>query len=376
MTADRSTLARTRSGRVLHIVPVALRTRPHVAVVVPCFNYGRFLPAAVGSVLTQPGVDVSVVVVDDASTDDSLEVARSLAAADPRVQVIAHESNRGPVETFNDGLAAARGDYLVRLDADDLLTPGSLARAVAVAEALPDVGLVYGHPVHFHGNPPPLRRGRDRASGWTVWPGTQWLADRCADGTNVITSPEVVMRMSVVERVGGQQPLAHTHDMEMWFRIAAFADVAYVRGCDQALHREHADSLSARKVDDVKDLEQRLEAFEVLFAGPVGELAGSPVLRTTALRAVALDAVAIARHRLDRGRAPASVIEALTKLARGAWPEVTQHPSWRGLERRLDAPRGWSPHRPEAVVPAVLSRIEGERARWRWHRRGVYTGSS
>lgn len=375
MTADRSTLARTRSGRVLHLVPVALRRRPHVAVVVPCFNYGRFLPAAVGSVLAQPGVDVSVVVVDDASTDDSLEVARSLAAADPRVQVIAHESNRGPVETFNDGLAAARGDYLVRLDADDLLTPGSLARAVAVGEALPDVGLVYGHPVHFHGDPPAPRRGRDRASGWTVWPGTQWLADRCADGTNVITSPEVVMRMSVVERVGGQQPLAHTHDMEMWFRIAAFADVAYVRGCDQALHREHADSLSARKVDDVKDLEQRLEAFEVLFAGVVGGVPGAAVLRSTALRAVALRALEIASHRLDRGRASESVTQGLAAVALRAWPEVVGQPAWARLQRRLQAPGGWSPRRPAAVLASAASRVEAERAVWRWERHGVYGGT-
>lgn len=375
MTTPATTGLDAHNGKPQHVRPISLTARRSVAVVVPCFNYARFLPAAVRSVLEQEAVDVSVVIVDDASTDSSLEVALELAAGDPRVQVIAHESNRGPVETFNDGLAVARGDYLVRLDADDLLTAGSLARAVAVGEAFPEVGLVYGHPVHFHGEPPRIAPDRLRAHRWTVWPGRRWLADRCADGSNVVTSPEVLMRTSVVHRVGGQQPLAHTHDMEMWFRIAAFSDVAYVRGCDQAFHREHPQSLSALRVDDLKDLEQRREAFETLFAGSVGQLPEAAALRGTALRAVALDAVRMASHRMDRGRAPAATIEAMAAAARGAWPAVTDHPAWRALQRRIEAPGGWSARRPVALLAAAGSRIEAERAMWRWHRFGVYGGS-
>ena len=53
------------------------------------------------------------------------------------------------VATFNDGAKTATGEFLVRLDADDLLTPGSLARATQLARAYPSVGLVYGHPIHF-----------------------------------------------------------------------------------------------------------------------------------------------------------------------------------------------------------------------------------
>ncbi len=118
-----------------------------VTVVIPCYNYARYLPAAVASALSQHAADVDVIVVDDRSTDDSLAVARELADADARVRVIAHESNAGPVQTFNDGLAAARGEFLVRLDADDMLTPGSLRRALAVMQHFPSVGLAYGHPI-------------------------------------------------------------------------------------------------------------------------------------------------------------------------------------------------------------------------------------
>ena len=226
----------------LRVRPHALAAtdRPTVTVVIPCFNYGRFLPDAVTSALSQDGVEVDVVVVDDRSTDDSLAVARALAVEHPAVRVLAHDTNQGPVATFNDGLEFVSGEFLVRLDADDLLTPGSLARAAALARCYPSVGLVYGHPRHFTSEPPAPRL---RVRSWTVWPGRHWLADRCRTGLNVITSPEVLMRTSVVQRVGGQQPLMHTHDMEMWLRISAFADVARVNGPDQAWHRDHPDSL-------------------------------------------------------------------------------------------------------------------------------------
>ena len=198
-----------------------------VSVIIPCFNYARFLPTSVRSALSQTGVEVDVVIVDDASTDGAVDVARRLAAEHPAVRVLAHETNQGPATTFNDGLELASGEFLVRLDADDMLTPGALARATALARAYPSVGLVYGHPRHFDNEPPPPRTA---VRSWTVWPGRQWLADRCRNGLNVITAPEVVMRSSVVERVGGQQPLVYSHDLEMWMRIAAFSDVGRVDG--------------------------------------------------------------------------------------------------------------------------------------------------
>ena len=100
--------------------------RPQVSVIITCYNYGRFLPDAVNSALSQEHVEPEIIVVDDASTDDSANVAERLARNDPRVAVIRHDRNTGQVEAFNEGLAAASGEFIVRLDADDLLTPGSL----------------------------------------------------------------------------------------------------------------------------------------------------------------------------------------------------------------------------------------------------------
>ncbi|WP_454048567.1 glycosyltransferase family 2 protein [Cellulomonas sp. Marseille-Q8402] len=356
----------------LHVRPRGVPTAGStVTVVVPCYNYGRFLAGAVTSALDQPGVLVDVVVVDDASTDDSREVAARLAAADSRVTVLAHPVNRGPVDTFNDGLARASGEFLVRLDADDLLTPGSLARSVALARAFPSVGLVYGHPLHFTASP---RRARSRVRRWTVWPGRRWLADRCADGYNVITSPEVLMRRSVVAQVGGQRPLAHTHDMEMWLRLAAFSDVGYVAGPDQAWHRDHPASLSAREVDDATDFRERVAAYAELADGVARDVPGMRGLVDAAHRAMVRQVVRACRYEVDRGRRDPARVRLLMAQAVELDPRLASSPAWRRLDAALDATAGPA-QRVAGLARAAVVRADDLRRVRRWRRTGTYTAA-
>ncbi len=97
-----------------------------VSVVIPCYHYGHFLREATGSALPcQDDVDVRVLIIDDASTDNSVEIAKAIAEEDSRVQVAVHSVNRGNIATYNEGLLDwADGDYTVLLSADDQLTPG------------------------------------------------------------------------------------------------------------------------------------------------------------------------------------------------------------------------------------------------------------
>lgn len=342
-----------------------------VTVVIPCHNYARYLRSAADSVLTQTDVQVRVVIVDDASTDDSAATARAIAQEDARVVVLENETNRGAVETFNRGLAVADGEYLVRLDADDLLTPGSLGRAVAVMQSFPEVGLVYGHPLHFHGDED-LPTARLRPTDWFTWSGPEWLAARATAGNNVITSPEVLMRRAVVDAVGGQKALAHTHDMEMWLRIAAHADIGYVRGADQAWHREHPLSLSTKADDPEVILAEVRAAFEVLFDGDVPADVPVATLRAAARRAVARAATAYAQRSLDRGFV-SDQARRLRRLAVETDPFIASTPAWRRQER----------HVRRSVITASVGRVPGfvsracrrvaTRAAYRrWARNGVY----
>jgi cellulose synthase/poly-beta-1,6-N-acetylglucosamine synthase-like glycosyltransferase len=364
-------MKRGAETRVRHLLPSAASGAPTVTVVVPCHNYALYLRQAVESVLSQPRVRVDVVVVDDRSTDDSLAVAHALERADPRVRVLANAENLGPVATFNRGLAAATGEFLVRLDADDLLTPGSLQRSVAVMQAHPNVGLVYGHPLHFEGSGLPTPR--TKATRWLLWDGLAWLRLRCEGGNNVITSPEVLMRASVVTKVGGQQPLAHTHDMEMWLRISAFSDVAYIQGADQAFHREHPASLSMSNRDPVTERARRLEAFETLFAGLAGALPDAQQLRLTARRALASDALLDACHLYDRGRPEALQVSArLADFARSCDSSVSDGPFGRALRLQQASGPLRAARSPFGQLRAVRRGLRFRNAMRRWRRTGVY----
>ena len=343
--------------------PSAPQARTRVSVVVPCFRYGRFLPQTVGSLVRQAGVDVEVIIVDDASTDDSLAVARALAEHHPEVRVVANARNAGQVESFNRGWAASTGELVVRLDADDMLPPGALARAAAVLERHPEVGLVYGHPHHFEDGTVP-----EPALGeltWTVWNGRAWLAERCRTGVSCITSPEVVMRSALLKSVGPLDPtLRFTMDVEMWLRLAAVSDVAYVGGADQALHREHADSLSVNEGSgSLLDLRARTDAYDRLFANVGDRLPDASALHERALAALARDALRYAAAAADR----AESTDEYLGFAADVWPP-SKH--WRATERVLRR-TGRSGRPLGAVLRRVTRRARVELLYLRWATSGL-----
>jgi glycosyltransferase involved in cell wall biosynthesis len=344
---------------------------PTVTVVITCFNYAGYIAGCIESVLTQTGVSVEVIVVDDHSTDGSAQTVAEIARREPRVRLYVNAQNMGPVHAFNRGVDAATGEYLVRLDADDLLTSGSLERAVALLEHCPSVGMVYGHPLHFEDGSVP--RPTFALRGWTVWRGRDWLTERCRTGTNCITSPEVVMRMSVVAAVGGQRPeLPQTHDMEMWMRLASVCDVGHVDGPHQALHREHSRSRSATMVGSpLKDLRERIAAFEVLFTAHDPTLDPNGELEKMARGALGASAVDRACRAYDRGRVATDPVDDYIGLALAVDPSITRRKEWRRYQARRRVGPRLAPLVPTFFFRAVMRRVGDVVARRRWERTGI-----
>jgi O-antigen biosynthesis protein len=114
-----------------------------ISFIVPSYNYARFLPECVESILKlDGGFEWELVLIDDASTDNTQEVIRSFS--DPRIRNITHPVNLGHARTMNEGLRAARGEFIARIDPDDRYRPGFLTAVMGKFRAFPEVGLVYG----------------------------------------------------------------------------------------------------------------------------------------------------------------------------------------------------------------------------------------
>lgn len=114
-----------------------------ISFVVPIYNTEAYLAECINSILAlEGGYEIEIVMVDDASTDNSEQVARSFT--DPRIRYLRHEINRGAAFTIDEGLRLATGRYVARIDSDDRYLPWFLQRTVPILEANPQVGLVYG----------------------------------------------------------------------------------------------------------------------------------------------------------------------------------------------------------------------------------------
>jgi glycosyltransferase involved in cell wall biosynthesis len=325
---------------------------------IPCHNYGRFLAGAVSSALSQPEVQVDVVIVDDASTDDSVEVAESFVTSDPRVQLVRHSSNHGHVETFNEGLSLATGEFVVKLDADDLLAPGSLARSTALMQSYPNVAFCYGRAHVFRGDPP--SDFATETHSWSVWPGHRWLRRVLRRGHNVIHQPEILIRRSAVEATGGYRPqLRWAEDYNWFLRLSAIGDVGRVNGPVQGLYREHEASI-LRSADDLelRDLEARIAAVELFFAESSDRLADVEALRRIALTSLARNARQLAASSLERPAGGREASAQFSAIAVGLYAQA-------GI-----APRR-SPSFRTDTVGRTLRDLEWRLRSRRWHHYGV-----
>lgn len=343
---------------------------PTVSVIVPCYGYAHLLEGCLSSVLSQQGVELEALIIDDCSPDAGAEVGHAIAARDERVQVRRHRENRGLIATANEGLLWAQGEYVVLLSADDLLTPGALGRATAVMRARPSVGLVYGRALYAR-EQRPLPRPGGSWRGTAVWRGQDWVQRRCRTACNCISSPEAVVRASVQRQVGGYDPRCHhASDLNMWLRIAAVADVAHIRGVPQAIYRVHADSMLRSQRDPVLELRERRVAFDHFFQACGPRLPQPTPLQAMTARALARQALWQASRAIDTGRRD-GLSEALAGFALEVCPAARRLREWHGLRlRRLLGP-GRSGACPAFLATGAAHRLRSRLGHVRWRLTGI-----
>jgi glycosyltransferase involved in cell wall biosynthesis len=258
-------------------------------IVVPCYNYGRFLNACVTSILEQSVQDLRILIIDDASRDDSAAVAKTLARSDPRVTAAIHPHNRGHIATYNEGIDWASAEYFLLISADDLLVPGAIERSVKIMDDNPDIVLTHGKDLLWYDNqpPPPFIE----QSGWT-WKRHNLIREICTTGANHVATPTAIVRTSTQKVIGGyREQLPHAGDMEMWLRFAANGSVAKIDAI-QAIYRKHANAMSAEYFATLAlDYEQRRKAFDNFFDEYGDRVTNSAALQSSAVRAMNYHAI-------------------------------------------------------------------------------------
>lgn len=237
-----------------------------VDVAVPCYQYGRYLRGCVTSVLRQEIQDLRVLIIDNASTDDSVEVARQLAAEDRRVAVVAHPTNLGQHASFNEAIDWASSDYFMILCADDVLAPGCLSRAVSFMEQRPDIIFTYGSTLFVPTSDPiPAIDHRAQDAQWRILPGRVILERFCRTGQG-LTGPLVLVRTSAQKQAGYyRSELAHMDDFEMWMRLACLGNAAETDAV-QAIIRTNPTVRRAALANALMWDFECEAAFEIFFA--------------------------------------------------------------------------------------------------------------
>jgi glycosyltransferase involved in cell wall biosynthesis len=313
-----------------------------VTVTIPSYNYVQYLRECVESAATQQGVDVDVVIVENASTDGSRDLARSLVDEYANVRIVEHQDNHGIIASLDRCRDEVRGAYTVLLCADDCLTPGSLARSVEFMDAHPHVGLSYGPVIDFEGIDDALPTNLEVASRPPIiYPGREWIGQCCKSGAVRIYTPEALMRTSTLAAAGRLNPACpKTSDWNMWLRMAAYADIAYLPGPPLAMFRRHERNDSAQYTI-LEDLEQRWQAFS-LFFDVVADRAERSVWESSARRALASQARALSTRAWmisDRDAVQARQADGLLEFAAALYPDesrVDQYSArlWRKLGAR------------------------------------------
>jgi glycosyltransferase involved in cell wall biosynthesis len=314
-------------------------------VIVPCYNYGHYLRACVESVLNQAGVDVRVLILDDASPDHTPEVAEELCR-DSRVEYRRHKHNCGHIDTFNEGIEWAKADYTVLLSADDLLVPGALSRAAGILDAHPQVGFVHGRQMVFKTEPGPTASLGDVVEApYCIESGEEYIEARCTAADNPVATPTVVVRTALQHEIGGyRKSLPHTADMELWLRFAIRGPIAWV-DAHQACKRLHASNMQYQFTESLGDLKQREAAIDSFLAEHECRLKEVERLRALAKRTLATQWFWAGSRAFDRGELVtcAECLEYGTHL----FPALSATPEWSRLQwkRRLGHPL-WGIFRP------------------------------
>jgi glycosyltransferase involved in cell wall biosynthesis len=236
------------------IVPASMR--PLVSIIVPSYNQGRFIRKTLDSILSQDYRPLEVVIVDGASTDETVSVLHTFDEV-PEVRWIS-EPDRGVVDAVNKGFARANGELAAIQSSDDYYLPGAVSAAVAALQADPSLGFVFGDVVKVDAGGAEL--GRTALAPYSL---ENVLAVR-----TWIPQPSTFFRLPLVRELGGwRESVPYAADTDLWLRMAFRAGARKIdrlmagRTMHDAQRDKHGDRI-------IRDYSRMLDELEPLRLAP------------------------------------------------------------------------------------------------------------
>jgi glycosyltransferase involved in cell wall biosynthesis len=236
----------------------------------PTYNRAGLLPETISSILSQDYCDLELLIVDDGSVDDTGQVVNNLMAYDARLRYHRLDANRGIGFARQAGLEWVSGQYIALADSDDLWMPGKLKMQVDILDAHPDIDILFGdfwNINHLTGTEASgfeeTRRGLGHLSTRQIGPDLWLVEDGLAAGIldlNFIAAPTMLIRASILEKIGGFDPSLMAVDHEFGFRASALgAHFAYIN-CPLIYRHVYSSSNSQRPIKSYLEV---LDALDV-----------------------------------------------------------------------------------------------------------------
>jgi hypothetical protein len=234
---------------------VRMSSPPRVTVLMPVYNGEKYVGSAIESVLNQTFADFQFLIVDDSSTDRSADIIDAYRLKDPRIIVASNKKEKGIVGALNTGIEEARGEYIARMDQDDVSLPERMEKQVRFMDKHPDVGASGTWMKTL---------GQTESRLWLPYPTDHEHIKIALLFYTSLAHPTVIMRRSFLEKheLRYEERFKNAEDYDLWERCALLFQLANIPEA-LLLYRLHAASMSRTLSSEQAELATKVVARQL-----------------------------------------------------------------------------------------------------------------
>ncbi len=230
--------------------------KPKVSVLMPVYNSGPFIKAAIESILSQTYLDFELIIINDGSTDESKQVIETFN--DKRIRYIENEQNLGIIKSRNKGLQLVQGIYIANMDSDDISMPTRLEKQVNFLEQHPEVSILATKLI--------LINEDDIEIGF--WPEdinctTKQQIKQTLPKINCVGQPTVMMRTNIVKPISYNKNFLHNEDWGLWLEVLSKGE--QIDKLDEFLLKYRIHSNSTTVKSNTKGVEKKIIRFKFSY---------------------------------------------------------------------------------------------------------------